>query len=343
MADRDTSAVALLRMAYSAIFEAFMSMLGPTLIVANPQSAGGSLGKRWPALAPALAEHFGPFEHRLTTARGEAPAIVRRALGEGFRRIIALGGDGTISEVVDGFFGPKGAAIAPGSVLAVIPFGTGGDFRRSVGLPKEIEKAARSIAQGPIRDLDVGRLTYITPGGQTAHRHFVNIASFGISGLVSAYVNRGSKRLGGRLSFALATLRAMRHYRPQRVRLRLDDGPTQEIDLHVTAVCNGQYFGGGMWMAPTARLDDGLFDIVTLAPMTLLTLLRQGQRVYKGTHLALPQTTFARAKRVVAEPSDPHEAILLDVDGETPGRLPATFEMLPAALRLQHPRPEGSS
>lgn len=308
-----------------------------TLVVANPRSAGGALGRDFERLAADFEPHLGAFEHRFTEAPRDATRIVREALGQGFERIIALGGDGTVSEVVDGFFADE-QPIAPNAVLAVLPFGTGGDFRRTIGAPKKVQATAMALAHGEIRSIDIGRLHFIDHDGRPALRHFANIASFGISGLVSAIVNEGGKKLGGRLSFALATIKAMRRYKAQRARLTLDDGEPQESVFHVVAVANGQYFGGGMWMAPQARLDDGLFDVVTLAPMTFGDLVWRGNRVYKGTHIDLPQTEVARARRVMVEPVDANEAILLDVDGETPGRLPATFEVLPGAIRLQYPQ-----
>jgi YegS/Rv2252/BmrU family lipid kinase len=321
---------------HSDTFRLVMMNLGRTLVVANPQSAGGALAKRWGRVAPSLEQHLGPFEHRFTAGVGDAPRLVREALAQGFERIVALGGDGTVSEVVDGFFDPEtGEPLAPDAVLAVLPFGTGGDFRRSIGAPKKLDLAAAALSSAEVRGLDVGRMSYVDANDQLARRHFVNIASFGMSGLVSAYVNQSGKRLGGRVSFALATLKAMRRYEAQRALLTLDDQPPREAIFHVCAVCNGQYFGGGMWMAPDASLEDGLFDVITLAPMGLADVLLRGGKVYKGTHVDLPQTVVERARRVVAEPLPGEDPILLDVDGETPGRLPASFEVLPAAIRLQ--------
>lgn len=135
----------------------------------------------------------------------------------------------------------------------------------------------------------------------------------------------------------MATVRAMLRFKPQRARVRLDDGDPEEVTLHNVAVANGQFFGGGMRIAPEAQLDDGLFDVVTLGPLTFGDLMLRMNRVYKGTHLELPQVRVERARRVEAEPVEPGEPILLDVDGETPGRLPARFDLLPAALNLKCP------
>ena len=168
-------------------------------------------------------------------------------------------------------------------------------------------------------------------------QHFINIASFGIGGLVDEYVNSTTKIFGGRVSFLIATLRASLRYRTQHASLQLDDQPPRQVAFYSLAVANGKYFGGGMFMAPHALLDDGLFDVITMGPMSLLDILLGGTRIYKGTHLELPQVTSDRARVVKAIPTHPHERVLLDVDGEVPGVLPATFELLPEAILLKTP------
>jgi YegS/Rv2252/BmrU family lipid kinase len=305
------------------------------LVVANPQSANGALGRRWPLLREVILANFGPFEHRFTTGVGDAARLTQQALADDYEMVVAMGGDGTISEVVDGFFTQAGRPLKPEAVLGVLPFGTGGDFRKTIDASTELAEGARHLRGQDTRSIDVGRLTYQTPQDTQRVRHFINIASFGISGLVDHFVNTTTKVFGGTVSFALATVRAMHKYRPQQASLRLDDRPPEEVTLHNVAVANGRYFGGGMQIAPHAQLDDGLFDVVTLGPMTWLDLLLRGHRVYSGTHLELPKVRADRARRVEAEPVDPDEAILLDVDGETPGKLPAIFEVVPGALRLK--------
>lgn len=305
-----------------------------TLVVANPRSANGSLGRRWGQISATIEQSFGPLDLRLTSAPGEASSISRTALQQGYEMVVALGGDGTISEVVDGFFTPDGP-VNDQAVLGVLPFGTGGDFRKTIKAPRQLRASTRCLAGQQTSSIDVGRMSYLDHQGAEQVRHFINIASFGIGGLVDQLVNNTTKALGGRVSFAVATARAMRRYRPQRALIRLDQQEQQEVTLHSVAVANGRYFGGGMFIAPQAKLDDGLFDVITLGPMSMADLLRHGHRIYKGTHLTLDQVSMARARRVEAVPANPGEAILLDVDGETPGRLPAVFEVLPGALRLK--------
>ncbi len=312
-------------------------MVAPrTVVVVNPHSQGGRLGKRWPELADTLARAF-PFDDVQTTAPGDATRIAREALLAGAERIVAIGGDGTINEVVNGFF-DAGTPIAPDASFALIPFGTGGDFRRSAEIPLELADAAAVIAANRRKKIDVGRLELTRTDGSRAVRMFANIASFGVSGVVDRLVNESGKKLG-RLSFALATARATWSYKNQRVQLIFDGDIASRIEttINTVAVANGKYFGGAMMVAPNAELDDGQFDVVAMGDFGFGDLLRSGRRLYKGTHLAMEKVTSRRARTVDAQPIDPSAKVELDVDGEPLGLLPARFELLPAALWMVAP------
>jgi YegS/Rv2252/BmrU family lipid kinase len=312
-----------------------------TVLVVNPRSQGGRLGKRWKDIADTIGRAF-PFEEAITEAPGDATRLTRDALRGGAERIVAIGGDGTINEVVNGFFDERGAAIAAEASMAVIPFGTGGDFRRTVQLPTELGEAARVIAANHRRKVDVGRLEFTASDGTRALRMFANIASFGVSGVVDRLVNESSKKLG-RLSFALATARATWSYTNQRVQLVFDGRDRVEATINTVAVANGRYFGGAMMVAPNAELDDGQFDVIAMGDFGFGDLLKSGRRLYQGTHLTMDKVTARRARVVEAEPIDPAAIVELDVDGENPGRLPARFELLPAALWLVVPGGTGGA
>ena len=306
-----------------------------TVVVVNPRSQGGKLGKRWKDLADTIGRAF-PFEEAITQAPGDATRLTRDALRGGAERVVAIGGDGTINEVVNGFFDDAGKPIAPEASFAVIPFGTGGDFRRTVQLPTELAEAAAVIAANHRRKIDVGRLEFTATGGGRAARMFANIASFGVSGVVDRLVNESEKKLG-RLTFAVATARATWSYKNQRVQLVFDGTDRVEATINTVAIANGRYFGGAMMVAPHAELDDGQFDVVAMGDFGFGDLLKSGRRLYKGTHLTMDKVTARRARVIDAEPIDPASVIELDVDGENPGRLPARFELVPSALWLVVP------
>jgi diacylglycerol kinase (ATP) len=301
-----------------------------TTIIVNPKSQGGRLGKRWAELADTIARAF-PFDDVMTKGPGDATHLARTALEHGAERIVAIGGDGTVNEVVNGFFDPAGTPIAPDASFALIPFGTGGDFRRTFHLPTEIEEAAQVIAANHRKKIDVGRLEFTATTGERASRMFANIASFGVSGVVDRMVNESGKKLG-RLSFLWATAKATWSYKNQRVQLVFDGRDRVEATINTVAIANGKYFGGAMKVAPNAEPDDGQFDVISLGDFGFGDVLASGRRLYQGSHLAMAKVSTRRAKVVEAEPIDPAGIVELDIDGESPGRLPARFEILPGAL-----------
>lgn len=307
-----------------------------TLMVANPASGGGSLGRQWGKVAAAIRESYGPFEHRFTEHAGHAPRLVREALRAGFEQIVALGGDGTISQVASGFLDGD-TPVNPEAVLGVLPLGTGGDFRKTVKISKDLRKSAAALRGFATRPLDLGKIRYTANDGSEAHTTFINIASFGMGGLVDRYVNESGARISGTLSYLSSTVRAALKYRNQRVEVTLDDTDSYSMKIVNLAVANGQFFGGGMRVAPHARVDDGYLDVVAIGDFSPLEMLRFGHRIYFGTHLGHPKVRPDRARKIEARPANPDEAVLLDVDGETPGRLPATFSLLPGALNLKIP------
>jgi YegS/Rv2252/BmrU family lipid kinase len=304
------------------------------VIVVNPNSQGGALGRKWPELSDVIRREL-PFEVVRTTGPGDATRLAAQALRGGAEIVVAVGGDGTINEVANGFF-DAGTPIKPGAALGILPFGTGGDFVRTARITKDWGAAVRVLARGHRRTVDVGRLDHTTHAGKDGVRMFMNIASFGLSGVTDRYANQSKKRFGGKISFFAATARAMFAYDNQRVRMVFDEKPADAVDMTIStvAVANGRYFGGGMFIAPDAELDDGFFDVVALGDMGMADFVLKSRRLYDGSHLTMDKVSHRRAKVVRAEPASPGQVVELDVDGETPGKLPATFRVVPRAIDL---------
>lgn len=300
------------------------------VFVVNPRSANGATGRAWSSLAEKLRSRIGEFGALFTSRPMEAAALTRRALQDGADVVVAVGGDGTTNEVVNGFF-EDGRVVREGAALAVFPRGTGGDFPKTWKWNTSVESTAARLAAMRLAPLDIGRLSYTSHEGKPAQRYFVNIASAGSSGLIDRYANEGSKALGGKLSFLIASARGMLAWRDRRCRIRLDEGAWEEHDVTVLAVGNGQYFGGGMWVAPHAKPDDGKFGVTIWSGFGISDFVVHTRKIYDGRHVKLRGTTTREAK-VVEATSD--EEVLLDVDGEAPGRLPAKWEVLPAAIRV---------
>jgi YegS/Rv2252/BmrU family lipid kinase len=315
-----------------------MSLLA--LIIVNPASAGGATGKAWAALASDVRRHFGAFDVTFTERAGDAVSIAEREAQRGRSLIIACGGDGTISETANGILRSGSDAAA----LGVLPSGTGGDFRRTLGVPVRQADAARALRDGETRAMDAGRVAYVNERGEEESRFFLNVASFGMGGDVIRRVKSraglpagASRLLGGRLSFAAAALQATLTFEKPEVRVRLDGGRETRLTVINFCVANARFFGGGMKIAPLAKINDGLFDVVAVGDMGALSILANSYRVYFGTHLGMQDVRHARARRVEAAPVS-GEAVKLEVDGELVGRLPAKFEILPGALRVRCPR-----
>jgi YegS/Rv2252/BmrU family lipid kinase len=307
----------------------------PFVLVVNPRAAAGRAEARLPEIEGALRRSGGEFETRATRGPRDATRIVREALGEGAPGVAVVGGDGTFSEAACGFFTADGDLSKTDAWFGPIPCGTGGDFSRTLGIRGEpVETAAKLLTVTP-RKVDCGWISYIDHDGEPAGRAFLNIASFGVAGLVDQLVNDGPKWVGGTPAFLLGTVRAIVRYRPQHVRVTIDDGKPVESIVTNVAVANGRYFGGGMHVAPTAKIDDGLLDVVTIESMPLLTQGRMMRRMYDGTVLDVAGVRHGRGGRVYAEPVEPGERVLLDIDGEAPGRLPATLVLHPGAISLR--------
>lgn len=309
------------------------------LIIVNPASAGGSTGRAWPGVASAVRQHFGPFEVAFTKRAGEAVEISEREACAGRRFIIACGGDGTVNEVANGILRSEAEA-----ELGLLPSGTGGDFRRTLGVPRRTADAARALREGETRLMDAGRVTFVNEGGEAGSRYFVNVASFGMGGDVIKRVKSraglpagAARLLGGRLSFAAAALQAAVTFEKPSVRVSLDGGAASRMNVANFCVANARYFGGGMKIAPDAKVDDGRFDVVAVGDVSALTVLANSYRLYLGTHLGMQQVHHALARRVRAE-SASEAVVKLEIDGELVGRLPATFEIMPGALRVRCPR-----
>jgi diacylglycerol kinase (ATP) len=305
-----------------------------TLVIVNPASGDGDTGRAWPLVAARLREAGLDFDYALTDRPAHATELAREAVRAGCGTVVAAGGDGTVNEVANGFFS-GGEAIPGRARLGVVPLGTGGDFRRTFDIPRDVAAAARVLLEGRERVIDAGRATYVGPGGAPEAAHFVNIADVGIGGEVVRQVKRGPRLVSGAVTFTVATgVTALRwRNRPMHV---VVDGEAYDLVAQQVVVANCQYYGGGMRIAPRAEPGDGWFDVLLVGDMSLVDNLRFAGPMRRGAHLDRPMAKllYRRARRV--EISSPRPA-LVDLDGELPGVLPATLELLPGALRLLAP------
>ncbi|HKP38733.1 MAG TPA: diacylglycerol kinase family protein [Pyrinomonadaceae bacterium] len=312
------------------------------LVIVNPASADGATENNWPKMASDLRTHFGAFSVAFTQASGDGRRLASENAKRGTKLIIACGGDGTISEVANGIIESK-----EDCELAVLPSGTGGDFRRTLGLSTNVATAARALRDARSRMIDVGRTLFVNDAGQRETRFFVNVASFGMSTAVLDRTSSGEskkwipafapRRLGNKISYAAATVQTTLQSEPTEIYLQVDDQDERRLRIVELAVANARYYGGAMKIAPDAKFDDGFFDIVTIGDASAFRILLNAPRLYFGAHLRMDEVTHALAKQVSARPVKKDEVVRVELDGEVVGRLPATFEVVPRSLRLRCP------
>jgi YegS/Rv2252/BmrU family lipid kinase len=273
------------------------------------------------------------FDEYVTSRAGEATEVVRSRLSEVTANIIAVGGDGTMAEVVNGYFDERGNIIDSQSALGLLPSGTGSDFRRSLRMRTDSE-LIKALLNAETRAIDVGRAEFQDREGNSVTRMFINVASFGLGGDTSALVNQWRERLprwiGGRARFAAAAIAALSRYKNVCVSLTLD-GRAMEINSNLIVVANGRFAGGGMMLAPHAELDDGLFDIILTDGVTRFDIVRELPRIQRGAHVKNPKVIEIRAREISVAASQP---LAIDLDGEMVGTTPARMSVLPSAVRF---------
>ena len=301
----------------------------------NPASGAGKAGREWASVESWLPSSGLPYEVARTTRPLEATEITQRAVRESRPVVVAVGGDGTLNEVVNGFF-RNGAPLPTTSKLAMVPLGTGGDFRRTLRIPTDTRQAIEILRSGVVRRLDAGCVTFQTADGATGVRHFINIADAGLGGEVVHIVGNGTKRFGS-ATYTLAGLRALIGFKNKPMTVDIDGAVHELKKAQQVVVANCQFFGGGMQMAPSASPTDGVFDVVLIKNAGKIETMRGMNDIRSGKHLdqSNPKMELMYGKRIsVTSP----EKVRIDLDGEAVGFLPALFEIQPSAIEFITPR-----
>jgi diacylglycerol kinase (ATP) len=331
------------------------------LLIVNPVSGSARTGREFPSMLSAIEAALGDVDIVYTAHRGHARDLARRGVEEGHGLIIAVGGDGTFSEVANGVLRAPSMP-APPVQVGLIATGTGGDLRRSLGIEHRLDAYLAALASGRERHMDVGRVVFTDERGDSVDQYFVNVLSAGMGGLVDRYVEQRPPLVGGRAAYYLASLRALAVCRRRPIALRVTpsgeaapgDATERRVNAWVIAICNGSWFGAGMHVCPPALLDDGRLDVVIVTVPTKREFLMKLPTVYRGEHLEIEGVEYLTCSRVELELASPEETAdrgrtdgaapmtartsqpcLLDVDGEALGRLPATIEVVPGALTLR--------
>ena len=295
-------------------------------VIVNPVAGANSTRKKWPRINQLLKRIGLSFDYQFTEGAGHAIELARAAANNGYRYVVAVGGDGTVNEVANGILGSTGAS---STALGVISTGTGSDFVRSIGVPQDYLTACLSLTSWRRSLVDVGVVEYRNKG-QTLRRFFVNVAGTGFDAAVVENTERLPKYFGGTVPYLFALLRTLLGYHNKSVVMHID-GKVEAARILNVVVANGAYVGGGMHVAPEASLDDNLLDIVIIGDIGKLELLKAVPMVYKGTHVTHPKVRVEKAAKITVESS---ERILVYADGELLGEGPASFWLMPAALSI---------
>ena len=303
-----------------------------TQVIVNPESNRGRTRKRWGEIREGLRSFIREFKFEFTEKPLHATEITRQAIKDGTELVIGVGGDGTMNEIANGFYEDR-RIINPETSLGVVPSGTGCDLTKSLNIPAGLKDALKVISEAPSVRMDVGKVRFRSNAGGEEERFFLNVADFGLGGEVVRRVNE--QRLQRKASsYVRCLVTTMVQYRNKRVRIRVDGQNLPEGEYLIGAVANGKIFGKGMKVAPGARLDDGLFDSVLVRGFKFLEFCRHGWKLMNGSHITHPKVTVVRGSKVEAWPEE-NEDVLLELDGEQLGRLPATFEIIPRNLLIK--------
>lgn len=300
-------------------------------IIVNPEAGNGRSRKQWPRFAERLAAHGYDYEVYFTDGPGNAATIARQLARDGSGTILAIGGDGTVNEIVNGLI-EDGQPVNPETRLAIIPCGTGQDLCRTLGT-RSVEMTIRALESGIAVPIDVGRITFQgAASGAPETRYFVNVADAGLGARVASRTNAAPKTLGAVLSYLVQAVKTIAVFEPRDITLWVDDDQAYAGPAHMVVFANGRNHAGGMLFAPSASLTDGLLDIFVLQDVSKLRLLTSIlPRVYFGKHVGQRGVLHLRGRRALVESS---EELLVEMDGEQPGHAPATIGILPRRLSI---------
>ena len=306
--------------------------MASTQFILNPAAGNGRAGSVWDGFREEIMRALPDAACAVTEKPGHAAYLAQKAAESGVERLIAVGGDGTFSETLNGVMRvplERRSSMA----LGALPAGSGCDLARHLSYPAENRKLLEIVLNGSARPLDIGRLRYKGLDGTDRERYFINMSAFGLAGEVAHHIQRMGKKFGGTLSYALSSAWVLLTARAKQLRLTAD-GADISGRYHLVVIANTSSMGGGMLIAPQAVDDDGIMELVLVGDMGRARLWKNFPRLYRGTHLREAGISLRGIKTLEA---DSKEAVYLNIDGEADGMLPASFEVLPKAVRVLVP------
>lgn len=306
-----------------------MAVNGAWFVIVNPNAGRRKGEKDWLEIAARLTDAGIDFTSVFTEHPNHAVKLARKYVEAGFRKIIVVGGDGTLNEVVNGVF-TQNKYPTKDIVLAMIPVGTGNDWGRSFNIPAAYKEAIEVISRQRVRLQDVGKVHYMSME-LPKQRHFINMAGLGFDAMVAKRTNK-VKREGksGPFSYLISLFTSLISYNDSKVKIVVDD-ERLSADVFTMSVAICKFNGGGMMQAPNAIPDDGLFDVTVITRLSRFLVVRSVKKLYDGSFLKMPQVKTFRGQRVEIESNPP---MYLETDGESLGHTPMSFEVLPLSIQV---------
>ncbi|MDZ4726341.1 MAG: diacylglycerol kinase family lipid kinase [Leptospira sp.] len=302
-------------------------------IVLNPVSGGGISLKVWKVVQAELIKKNIEFDFEETTKDKSAKEIVKESLKNKYNWIIGIGGDGTLSNIINGFF-ENGKPINENAVFSPIPAGRGNDFVKTVKIPRNPLKAITQVLAGEVKKIDLIKIVYSHADKSKGEGYCLNLTDFGMGGEVVYKVNQSAlgRWIGGKAVFLLYTIVCLFTYKNKLMRLKLSNGEFIESKSRLIVCANAEYAGGGMWFAPKAKLNDGLFDFLAIKDVGVFETMMKFSKLYKGK---LAEEEKVACRQISSLEAESDEDVFIDVDGENMGQLPAKFTIFPNAISIK--------
>lgn len=306
-----------------------MANSGEWFVIVNPNAGRKKGEKDWLEIAALLNEAGIQFTNVFTEHPNHAVKLARKYVEAGFKKIIVVGGDGTLNEVLNGVF-TQTKYPTKDIILSMIPVGTGNDWGRSFNIPTNYKKAIELIAREKTLVQDVGKVQYVSKD-LTKQRHFINMAGLGFDAMVTKRTNKVKiEGKSGPFSYLISLFTSLINYNHKKVKITMDDAQLK-ADVFTMSVAICKFNGGGMMQAPNAIPDDGLFDVTVITRLSRLLVIRSVKKLYDGSFLKMPQVKTFRSQKVEIE-SDP--IMFLETDGESLGHTPMSFEVVPLSIQM---------
>jgi diacylglycerol kinase (ATP) len=294
--------------------------------IINPAAGAGKTKKQWPVIKDLVNKLDIKFEEKETEYAGHAIELAYDAIKQGYDFIVSVGGDGTISEIVNGIY--KADSLNDVN-LGIISTGTGADYIRTIGTPRNFEDACKKLVNPVTRDVDVGMVECINKG-QVTKRLFVNFAGLGFDAEIVKATTQKYKALGKVSAYLLGLFTTLVSYKNKQVDIIIGN-ETESKTICTVIMGNGKYGGGGMYTTPKAVINDGLLDVLIIGDLSKPDLINSLPMIYKGTHLSHPKVSLKKAQQVTIKPT---VVMSIQADGDIVGESPATFSIIEQKLHV---------